>query len=47
MVYLRDPIELIAELFVNPQIMFKYRSSIHFRYYNKNKNPIISPVHAD
>ena len=24
MVYLRDPMELIAELFVNPQIMFKY-----------------------
>jgi len=47
MVYLRDPIELIAELFVNPQIMFKYRSNIHFRYYNKSNNPIISPVHAD
>ena len=47
MVYLRDPMELIAELFVNPQIMFKYRSHIHFRYYNKSNNPIISPVHAD
>ena len=27
--------------------MFKYRSHIHFRYYNKSNNPIISPVHAD
>ena len=46
-VYLRDPMELIAELFVNPQIMFKYRSHINFRYYNKGSDPTISPIHAD
>ena len=46
-VYLRDPMELIAELFVNPKIMFKYRSHINFRYYNKGSDPTISPIHAD
>jgi len=47
MVYLRDPMELMAELFVNTQIMFKYRSHINYRYYNKSNYPIISRVHAD
>ena len=31
-VYLRDPIMLIAELFINPEIMFKYKNEVHFRY---------------
>ena len=33
-VYLRDPIMLVAELFVNPEIMFKYKNDVHFRYYS-------------
>ena len=33
--YLRDPIELIAELFINPEIMFKNRNHVRFDYYEQ------------
>ena len=46
MVYLRDPIELISELFVNPLIMFKYKSQVKFKYYNNGLNDF-SLIHAD
>ena len=47
-VYIRDPMKLlIAELFVNPQIMFKYRSHINFRNYNKGSSDLTSlALHA-
>jgi len=38
MIYLRDPIELIAEVFVNPEIMFKHRDHVKFDYYVKQNS---------
>jgi len=36
--YLRDPMELISELFINPEIMFKYKNSVRFDYFDCSDN---------
>jgi len=35
MIYLLDPSELIADLFINPEIMFKHNEHVKFDYYVK------------
>jgi len=37
--YFRDPMELISELFVNPEIMFKYKEHVLLNYYKDCKEP--------
>jgi len=37
--YFRDPMELISELFVNPEIMFKFKNHELLNYYKDCKEP--------
>ena len=37
-IYIRDPMELIAELLVNPEIMFKYAAHVRFDYFANDNN---------
>ena len=32
-IYFRDPMELASELFVNPEIMFKYKEHVRLNYF--------------
>ena len=45
--YLRDPMELISELFVNPEIMFKYRDQIYFEYFNNRSSLNASDIYSE
>ena len=38
MIYMRDPMEVIAELLVNPKVMFKYRDHVKFDYFRNDAN---------
>jgi len=45
-IHVRNPIEIISEMLVDPEIMYKWKEHVHFEYYNDNNrigNVMTSP----
>ena len=46
-IYFRDPKELVSELFVNPEIMFKYKEHVLLNYFKDCKETETSECYSN